>query len=84
MNTKLDPIVEFRENHHKVRDGLRKGPLEVSPGEDNQNSENRKTEQRCLNCGTSSEDRILLSAQYKGDPAWVCVTCLPQLIHGAH
>ncbi|MEK6528216.1 MAG: hypothetical protein AABZ36_04960 [Nitrospirota bacterium] len=39
---------------------------------------------KCLNCGASSNDRILFSCEYKGEELYVCVKCLPAIIHGAH
>jgi Fe-S-cluster-containing hydrogenase component 2 len=41
-----------------------------------------RIEQKCMNCGRSEDDAILFPARYKGDSTWVCVKCLPQLIHG--
>ena len=41
-----------------------------------------RIEQKCMNCGRSEDDAVLFPARYKGDSTWVCVKCLPQLIHG--
>ena len=41
-------------------------------------------EHKCLNCGAKSDDRVLFPCEYKGDNLYVCVKCLPILIHGAH
>ena len=38
----------------------------------------------CKECGTTSEERALLHCEIKGEEEWVCVGCLPRLIHGAH
>ncbi|HHV63416.1 MAG TPA: 4Fe-4S binding protein [Firmicutes bacterium] len=38
--------------------------------------------QRCFRCGAGEEDRVLIPCRWKGDSIWVCVRCLPQLIHG--
>jgi MinD superfamily P-loop ATPase len=38
--------------------------------------------QTCMNCGRSENDAILFPARTKGESTWVCVKCLPQLIHG--
>ncbi len=38
----------------------------------------------CILCGVKSEERILLSGVDQGKEVWVCVQCLPSLIHGAH
>lgn len=39
-------------------------------------------EEECFICGTSGDDRVLLPCRYEGESKWVCVTCLPRLIHG--
>lgn len=41
-------------------------------------------EKKCTVCGIKSEERILLCGEYQGKKVWVCVGCLPRLIHGAH
>lgn len=38
--------------------------------------------QTCFNCGRSEMDAVLFPARTKGESTWVCVKCLPQLIHG--
>lgn len=38
----------------------------------------------CAQCGMSSADRPLLLGEYQGHEIWICVRCLPMLIHGAH
>ncbi|MFB3895846.1 MAG: hypothetical protein ACE14V_06035 [bacterium] len=45
--------------------------------------ENKEPHQ-CLVCAASSETRVLLMCENQGKEDWVCVRCLPQLIHGAH
>lgn len=44
-----------------------------------------KTEkaQVCLSCGVNSQRRTLLPCVVKGEEKWVCVRCLPMLIHGS-
>lgn len=42
------------------------------------------TEVKCFNCGASETDRAYLKCHFKGKEDWVCVRCLPVLIHGAH
>mgnify|MGYP001591289521 CR=1 FL=1 len=37
---------------------------------------------KCMSCGADSKTRPLLSCMYKGETKWVCVRCLPMLIHG--
>jgi len=41
-----------------------------------------KKEERCAHCGISSDRRPLVSYLFKGEQRWVCVRCLPMLIHG--
>ncbi|MEW6243489.1 MAG: 4Fe-4S dicluster-binding protein [Bacillota bacterium] len=38
--------------------------------------------QKCFNCGNTEDERILFPARRAGDSVWVCVRCLPYLIHG--
>ena len=38
--------------------------------------------QTCMNCGRSEMDAPLLPVRTKGNSTWVCVKCLPALIHG--
>ena len=38
----------------------------------------------CVNCGATSDDRVLLCGEQKGEEVYVCVRCLPVLIHGGH
>ena len=40
-------------------------------------------EHKCLNCGIGSDEVILLLCNYKVDTFYVCVKCLPVLVHGA-
>lgn len=37
---------------------------------------------KCFMCGTSEHDRHLLPVKFKGESEWVCVRCIPRLIHG--
>jgi MinD superfamily P-loop ATPase len=39
-------------------------------------------QQTCMNCGRSENDAVLFPARTKGESTWVCVKCLPALIHG--
>jgi hypothetical protein len=41
-------------------------------------------EKACTVCSIKSDERILLSGEDKGKQVWVCVRCLPILIHGGH
>ncbi|UCD71946.1 MAG: hypothetical protein JSW70_02860 [Syntrophobacterales bacterium] len=38
----------------------------------------------CLHCGATSDRVVLLQCEDKGTLRWVCVRCLPILIHGGH
>ena len=38
----------------------------------------------CINCGTDSETKLLISCEQQGKLVWVCARCLPMFIHGAH
>ena len=40
------------------------------------------TVQTCFSCGRSEMDSPLLPVRTEGRSTWVCVRCLPQLIHG--
>lgn len=42
------------------------------------------TDARCMECGATSNQKVLLSCVKEDSQAWVCVHCLPILIHGAH
>ena len=43
-----------------------------------------REEKSCTVCGIKNEERILLCGEYQDKRIWVCVQCLPRLIHGAH
>lgn len=36
----------------------------------------------CFSCGRNDNDAPLFPTRYKGESKWVCVKCLPRLIHG--
>ena len=36
----------------------------------------------CFRCGASEEKAVLFPCRHKGKSQWVCVHCLPPLIHG--
>jgi hypothetical protein len=38
--------------------------------------------QECSKCGTTSEHKPVISFVFNGQTYWVCVHCLPALIHG--
>ena len=39
-------------------------------------------EQNCFHCGRSENDAVLFPCRKQGESTWVCVKCLPALIHG--
>lgn len=47
-------------------------------------TENDEKAQQCMECGSTSEGKVLIQCVKEGEPDWVCVHCLPILIHGAH
>jgi hypothetical protein len=38
--------------------------------------------EKCFMCGTDESGSVLLHAKKDGELFWVCVRCLPVLIHG--
>jgi len=36
----------------------------------------------CFRCGATEEDAVLFPCRFQGQSRWVCVHCLPPLIHG--
>ncbi len=38
--------------------------------------------QSCFHCGHSEEQAVLIPCRKEGHSLWVCVRCLPHLIHG--
>ncbi|MEK6775436.1 MAG: hypothetical protein AABY87_00975 [bacterium] len=38
----------------------------------------------CFLCGISEDENVLLPCRKQGKDLWVCVRCLPPLIHGQH
>lgn len=47
-------------------------------------SENTEQGQKCMECGSTSDGKVLIQCIKDGEEDWVCVHCLPILIHGAH
>ncbi len=41
-------------------------------------------EKACIVCQAKSQDRVLLCGTFRDKEVWVCVRCLPTVIHGAH
>ena len=39
-------------------------------------------EKKCTLCETSSNDKPLMKATFKGKKAYICPTCMPAIIHG--
>ncbi len=38
--------------------------------------------QKCFRCGNPENEAILFPCRKNGDSLWVCIKCLPPLIHG--
>ncbi|MBI4334509.1 MAG: hypothetical protein HY673_24905 [Chloroflexi bacterium] len=38
----------------------------------------------CMVCKATGDDRVLLCGEHREKKVWVCVRCLPMLIHGEH
>ena len=38
--------------------------------------------QKCFRCGNSEREAILFPCRKDGESIWVCIKCLPPLIHG--
>ena len=38
--------------------------------------------EKCFRCGASETDAVLIPCRHDGKSQWVCVRCLPPLIHG--
>lgn len=51
---------------------------------DQRRAMSEETTAKCLECGATSDQKVLLSCVKDDSPTWVCVHCLPILIHGAH
>ena len=49
-----------------------------------ENTKSPSGENCCIACSAKSTERVLLSAEQNDKPVWVCVRCLPMLIHGGH
>ncbi|MBE0428456.1 MAG: hypothetical protein IBX61_01100 [Thermoleophilia bacterium] len=45
---------------------------------------NEQTDVKCLSCGSTSDHVVLLSCVRDSNQEYVCVRCLPMLIHGPH
>ena len=46
--------------------------------------EKKAEHKHCFVCHFCGEDRVMFPCEYQGEHRWVCVTCLPPLIHGMH
>ncbi|MCL5957707.1 MAG: hypothetical protein M1358_00060 [Chloroflexi bacterium] len=57
--------------------------MEQSEAKDKEVNEGEK-KHCCLECGITSDHRVLLACEHHGQADWVCVRCLPMLIHGPH
>jgi MinD superfamily P-loop ATPase len=38
--------------------------------------------EKCFRCGAGEEEAVLFPCRHQGKSQWVCVHCLPPLIHG--
>lgn len=47
-----------------------------------QKKEKTYISQACFNCGNTEEQAVLFPCRRNGQSVWVCVRCLPYLIHG--
>jgi hypothetical protein len=61
-------------------------PFSLAAVEEHQS--NRKTQATqilsCFRCGNPETETVLIPCRNEGESLWVCVKCLPPLIHGAH
>ena len=55
----------------------------ATPGTEN-TQQGDQPELACHRCGAVSEQRPLLPVVSQSTQQWVCVRCLPELIHGSH
>jgi MinD superfamily P-loop ATPase len=65
--------VEEREaeafSHEAVEEHVKNNPVDASAV-------------NCFRCGNSDSDAVLFPCRKEGESVWVCVRCLPPLIHG--
>jgi hypothetical protein len=40
------------------------------------------SENKCFNCSNTSKNAALIKCEVNEEEKWVCVRCLPMLIHG--
>jgi hypothetical protein len=40
------------------------------------------SENKCISCGRTDKEVALIPIKYQGQDKWICVKCLPTLIHG--
>jgi len=43
---------------------------------------NQVLRETCFRCGATEQETVLFPCRAKGESKWVCVRCLPPLIHG--
>lgn len=46
--------------------------------------EKEASKKECFICQATSEQKVLIPCEDKNEAKWVCVSCLPPLIHGMH
>jgi len=37
----------------------------------------------CIVCNVTSDERVLIGSEKEGEQVYICVRCLPTIIHGA-
>ena len=49
-----------------------------------ESTEKKVGPRQCFLCAATSQKAPLLACEHQGQAKWVCVRCLPALIHGTH
>jgi NAD-dependent dihydropyrimidine dehydrogenase PreA subunit len=57
-------------------------PFDERAAEEHATAEANYVPQTCFRCGSDEDDVPLLPVRTAGASAWVCMRCLPTLIHG--
>jgi ferredoxin len=58
-------------------------PFSLSAVEERkEKNDSAETELTCFRCGTPETETVLIPCRKEGQSLWVCVRCLPPLIHG--
>lgn len=56
--------------------------LEVVEKKQSQKKTDEATALKCFRCGNPETEAVLIPCRTDGESLWVCVRCLPPLIHG--